>query len=520
MALNPASGRAIPPNLGDARRAFTNLLGEDAVLWEEAPIAEFRDPFEGPGAKEHRPSLVVQPSSTEEVQACLALANRLELFLWTSSMGRNFGYGGSAPVMDASIVLNLRRMNRILEIDAQQGFALVEPGVTFFQLYEALREQNAPLMMSVPDLGWGSMIGNALEHGLGYNIMGEHASALCGLEVALPDGNLIRTGQGGISGSPLWNCHRRGFGPSLDDLFKQSNLGVVTKAGIQLSPRPEKITAATLRLDGDNGIVPLIETLRPLIAQDVLQGVPMLVGTPHPEATDEVAGSGGFSFDNLRKVLRPGRWNLRFGLYGPQEMVAARRAMLERAFAALPDAQLEMREYAGDAGPEDVDPRDLITVGIPNMVLKDRLESVFGETLGHQDFSPVLPLSGEVGQAYDRMVREVMREFGVVGAVGMLLHKRSMTGASMIMFDREDAAQVANVRAAVQLMGERAAEWGCAPYRSHVSMVDQVAGRFDFNDHALMRAIGQIKDALDPQGILAPGNHGIWPRRLRERADD
>jgi 4-cresol dehydrogenase (hydroxylating) len=46
--------------------------------------------------------------------------------------------------------------------------------------------------------------------------------------------------------------------------------------------------------------------------------------------------------------------------------------------------------------------------------------------------------------------------------------------------------------------------------------MDQVAGSFDFNDHALLRLNQRVKDALDPNGILAPGKNGIWPQRYRE----
>ena len=49
--------------------------------------------------------------------------------LWTTSQGRNLGYGGSSPRVQGSVVMNLRRMNRILEIDEELGYAVVEPGV-------------------------------------------------------------------------------------------------------------------------------------------------------------------------------------------------------------------------------------------------------------------------------------------------------------------------------------------------------------------------------------------------------
>ncbi|MCW3834436.1 FAD-binding oxidoreductase [Sphingomonas canadensis] len=496
--------------LDRAERRFAALLGTDAVRREGALFAEFHDPFEGPDARAHRPGLVIQPESVEQVQAAVRLAGVLGIPLWTSSMGRNFGYGGSAPVVDGTVVLNLRRMNRILEIDARQGFARIEPGVTFHQLYAALREADAPLMMSVPDLGWGSIIGNALEHGYGYNLLGDHASALCGLEVVLADGTLLRTGQGAIANSPLWSCHRRGFGPALDDLFKQSNMGIVTQAGLWLVPRPERIETGTILCRGEGDIVPLVDTLRSLVQSGVLQGIPMIVGTPDP-AADEDSAAGGFTMAGLRKVLRPGRWNARIGLYGHAEMVAARRSLLERAVAAIPGAELELRSYPGDAGPETVEPRDLIAAGIPNQVLLERLKAAFGETMGHMDFSPVLPATGEAAQRLDAMVRGTLAKYGLVAPVGLLLNARSMVSACMVVFDAADAERVQAARDAVREMYAQAAGWGCAPYRAHVALVDGVAGTFGFNDHAMRRTLGRIKDALDPAGILSPGNHGIWP---------
>ena len=502
-----------PRKLAAARGRLARELGADAILETGSGLHEFHDPFEGPGATSHQPGFAVQPASVEQVQATLRIAAEAGVHVWTSSMGRNFGYGGAAPAVNGGVVLNLRRMNRILDIDADNGCALIEPGVTFFQLYEALRAQDAPLMMSVPDLGWGSMIGNALEHGYGYNVLGDHGSSLCGLEVVMADGTLIRTGQGAIAGSELWTRHKRGFGPALDDLFKQSNFGVVTKAGYWLMPRPEEFATGTIRCEGEADIVPLVAMLRRLMLEGVLQGIPMIVGTPPQRDGENADSAGGFSMANLRQVLRPGRWNARIGLYGPAAMVAARRAILTAAVAEIPGAELELRTYPGDVAPEAVEPRDFISAGIPNMLLQDRLKGVFGPGLGHMDFSPVLPFTGEAALRAEALVREVLGKHGLIGPFGLLLTGRSMVSASMILFDATDSARVAAARAVVRELYDRAAEWGCTGYRAHVSLVDHVAGKLDFNDHALHKVYARIKDALDPAGILSPGNHGIWPGR-------
>lgn len=95
-------------------------------------------------------------------------------------------------------------MNQVLEINDEDGFALVEPGVTFFDLYTKIRENEYKAMMSVPDIAWGSVVGNSSQHGYGYTLTGEHAKSIVGLEVVLPNGELIRTGHGAINNSPMW----------------------------------------------------------------------------------------------------------------------------------------------------------------------------------------------------------------------------------------------------------------------------------------------------------------------------
>ncbi|MDH7973649.1 FAD-binding oxidoreductase [Sphingomonas sp. AR_OL41] len=519
MKKNPRE--SIPPSsarLDAARDRFVAVFGDAAVLEESSGLGEFRDPFEGPDATRHQPAFVVQPESVEQVQAALCIAQEEGIRLWTSSMGRNFGYGGSAPVMNGGVVLNLRRMNRILEIDVPNAYARIEPGVTFFQLYEALRAQDAPLMMSVPDLGWGSMIGNGLEHGFGYAVMGDHGSALCGLEVILANGTIVRTGQGAITGSPLWNCHRRGFGPAIDDMFKQSNFGIVTKAGVWLMPRPEIIATGTIRCENDGDIIPLLAMLRRLMLEGIVQGIPMIVGTPSSQATDGY-GSDAFTFGNLRKVLRPGRWSARIGLYGHATMIAARREIIKLALAEIPGASLELREYPGDAKPADVEPRDLISAGIPNMVLQDRLKAVFGDSLGHMDFSPVLPCTGEAALKAEQAVYETLARHDLIGTFGMLLTGRSMVSASMILFDAANPLRVQAAHMAVGELYDRAGQWGCTAYRAHISLVDHVAAKQGFNDHALAQVYATLKDAFDPSGILSPGNHGIWPGRSIGQSD-
>ena len=262
---------------------MTEALGADAVLLDDSQVKDFRDPYEGDDAKDYQPSFVVQPSTVEEIQAVVRIANELQIQLWTSSTGRNYGYGGSAPVVNGSVVLSLRRMNKILEINEAAGYALLEPGVSFFDLYAEIKARGLKLWISVPDLGWGSIVGNTLDHGYGYTVNGDHASAVCGMEVVLASGDVVRTGLGAASNSPMWQRHKRGFGPSLDSLFMQSNFGIVSKMGVWLMPEPEVFTTGAIICHKDEDIAPLIDALRPLVLDGTIQGLPLITSSPEPE---------------------------------------------------------------------------------------------------------------------------------------------------------------------------------------------------------------------------------------------
>ena len=71
------------------------------------------------------------------------MANTHKLPLWPISRGKNFGYGGAAPRLKGSVVLDLSRMKKI-EFDAENGTALLEPGVGFYDLYDYIQKNKLP----------------------------------------------------------------------------------------------------------------------------------------------------------------------------------------------------------------------------------------------------------------------------------------------------------------------------------------------------------------------------------------
>lgn len=69
-------------------------------------------------------------------------------------------YGGPAPRVVGSVAVDLHRMNKIIEVNEEFSYAVVEPGVTFTDLYEYCVKNKLSVWPSVPSLGWGSVVGN------------------------------------------------------------------------------------------------------------------------------------------------------------------------------------------------------------------------------------------------------------------------------------------------------------------------------------------------------------------------
>jgi 4-cresol dehydrogenase (hydroxylating) len=496
------------------------VIGSEHVLVGPA-VEGHVDPFSFAGEGVTRPAAVALPGSAEEVQHIARIATTHRVPLWTVSTGKNYGYGGASPRVDGSVVVDLHRLDRVLEVDDETGYVVVEPGVTFLALAEHLRTTGSKLMPSVPDIGWGSVIGNALERGFGYTAHGDHSAFVCGMEVVLADGTVVRTGMGAKPGSASWAQYKGGYGPSLDGLFLQSNLGIVTKMGVWLQPRPESFVVCMVATPSDDDLAPLIDLLRPLLLDGTLQSnvvignAPVVASMVTPRSTwwDGPGLLPEEAIDRITAAMHIGRWNARFALYGPTELTAARLAVVRRAVdRALPDAELRVTTYPGDVDPDTVHPADRAQLGIPSTDLI-QMAAWRGGTPAHTDFSLVCPPTGRDSVRQMRLIRERVEAHGFDYAGGFTLNARHAIALALISFDRDDAAEVGEVAVLFPELIAAASAAGYAPYRSHVAFMDLIAEQYDANDSSLRRLTETIKDAVDPSGILSPGKQGIWPAR-------
>lgn len=512
----------------DIREIFLDraaaIVGKENVVLV-ADDTGYKDPYPLNPGRGKWPG--VRPGSVEEVQDLVRLANETGVALWTFSRGKNLGYGGPEPRDQSMVALDLGRMNRILEVDDKLCYAVVEPGVTFFDLFEYIQERGLKVWLSVPALGWGSVMGNMLDRGYGMTPYGDHVKSLCGMEVVLPDGDLVRTGMGAMEGTDLGPIFQGGFGPTLDGLFTQSNLGVVTKVGLWLMPWPDVYISGDVTVEREEDLPQLIDTLTDLRRQDVIQnnalcGNVVRAATMRGSKADFYDGEGSIPDERLEEMRQEfgiGQWNARFAIYGDKGLAERRLEIIRERFDGLEGVEIKARLYEGAEGQavayEDITEIDRTQMaGVPTLKPLSTVGWAAGNG-GHIDAAPIIPARGHEVYEFYQEAKRLYREYGFDLYIGYHLYPRHMVHVTMIFFENDNEEMLARARELYGRLLDAARRRGYAPYRSHVDYMDRIAEGFDFNNHAARRLQERLKDALDPNGVISPGKQGVWPARLR-----
>ena len=333
--------------------------------------------------------IVVQPATLEELQDCVRAVRRLGLALWWTYNAAGNGAVRSADP-DPGVVLDLQRMNRIVDIDSASATALVEPGVSYAQLHSHLRA-NAPELWTDPDrCGGNSVAGSITARHIGYTAYGDHLQMQCGMELVQADGELLRTGMGALPGSDTWQVFKYNFGPYLDGLFTRSDFAVVSKIGLWLMSRPPEYRPFRVTLPDGQAFNQAVELLRPLKFSNV---IPSTVVLSSHELDEALRGRGAAA----------GPWTLSAALYGTPENVAETWSLIKPGLLVIPEALIS----GADDHPGDLvwqERRGLMS-GIPGIRESD-LGGYGGDYCGR--LTVALPIDGNAAGALNKLTRMVL----------------------------------------------------------------------------------------------------------------
>jgi 4-cresol dehydrogenase (hydroxylating) len=135
-------------------------------------------------------------------------------------------------------------------------------------------------------------------------------------------------------------------------------------------------------------------------------------------------------------------------------------------------------------------------------------------------FSPIIPKTGEAVLEAQRVFMDAFVRLGRPSLVSPFSTPATWMHRTFIFImafpiSRTNVAQNQRTREAFRELVRVAAEHGWGEYRTAPAFQDDVMAAYSYNNHALLRLHETIKDAVDPNGIVAAGRSGIWPRHLR-----
>lgn len=267
-----------------------------------------------------------------------------------------------------------------------------------------------------------------------------------------------------------------------------------------------------------------MDIIRPLRISSILENVAQVrhviqtIAARGPTRSDYYTGEGPIPPEVIRKAaaespLGEFSW-IYYGMsYGPAHIRKYKLDIIDAEFHKIPGCQridpatLPANDYFWA--------RDRVARGSPDIQELSWVKWVPNGS--HIAFSPVSPIRGTDATALYELARRRHDEFGIDCFPAFCVGLREMHLIIEIVFDRKDPEKRKAALKCLRAMIDDAAKLGYGEYRTHLALMDQVAGTYNWGDGALTKFNQKLKDCLDPKGILAPGRCGIWPERYRNR---
>lgn len=491
-----------------------------------------------------RPACVLFPRSTEDVQALVNIARVHKAALYPLSRGKNWGYGDACAPAENSAIVDLSRMNRIVEVNTELAYAVVEAGVSQGELYEYLESHHANLWMDCTGAGPGaSFVGNTLDHGFGHTRYGDHFASTCGMEIVLADGSVLNTGFGHFADAKAARVYPYGVGPYIDGLFCQSNFGIVTKIGMWLMPKPEAFCFFFITVDRYEDLEALIDRLRPLRMAGIITSALhigndlRILSSKRNYPWEETGGKTPLPEDvraRLRKAHGIRAWNAGGALTGPAGHVRSAKKALRNAVRGLgklvfvDDTKLALagrvirllrRVGLGATLAEMLESLNPVYATLQGRPTEDALRGSMWrlrrappksasdpleQGAGLYWLSPALPMTGRDALRVMALMEPIFARHGFeLLATFTMINERAMIAILNVAFDKAVEEEAVRAEACYHEAFDALMREGYVPYRVGLSGLPKLYNAED----VFWRTASCLKRALDPDGIIAPGRY-------------
>lgn len=437
--------------------------------------------------KPKMPDYVVMATTVEQIQGILKFANKEKIPVIPYTAGTNIG--GLCIPERGGILLDLKRMNKIIKLDPESLVAVIEPGVSHAQLASALAEHKLRF-------GWpvgppsASVSSCAISHGIGglnarYGLQSQEITSM---EVVLPTGELVRVGSCAIN-PDAW--HSVLPMPQMDGLFKGwlGSTGVVTKLGINVHHAPPILKIFTVSCDNVEDMYSYMLNLSNYEICDDLTGVSWWlaqVPIPYPfkpkpdEDPEWFSYATTYSFTEKEKEAREEIWDIVL-----KEEQGKGTSIKETHY---PEEALKARTQ------------------LPSQIVgstKNYCKQGGGGISWPGTFTP----ADKWAPVYTKW-KEILIGHNLSPSVRMSMYRGVHYGMlrAMIPFNKQSSEETENARQAIVECLKADLDIGGLPYKPPVDFAVEINARAHPGYLMLLK---KLKELLDPNDIMNPGKLGI-----------
>lgn len=501
---------------------------------------------------------LVSVTESHEIKALIDLANqcatnpKLAFSLYPISTGNNWGYGSRQPngIKKNIVLLNLGKLNNIIDFDPELGLVTLEPGVTQQQLSDFLQNRNDHYMVPVTGAGPEcSLLANALERGYGITPHTDHFAAVTSMQGYWANGSAYQSAINELDESVVRGvdkAYKWGLGPYLEGLFSQSNLGIVSQMTIRLAKKKPGFCSFFIQLKSDNHLEFALPVVRRILQEyegivgainviDQRRLISMLTSNPNKNAHKIMSE---IQLNIISENLRVPYWTIVGSIYGSKGVVKVTKKEIKQLFNKIPCRQLYSDHFiitlANKIMPHIpawlINKNSLLSsistqlttlqqgkdimLGIPNKVAlklaywRHKDANTFDNTLlspaadgcGLLWYAPLINMKIEAIREFIHLVRTTCSKHNIEPFI-TLTHLRhdSIDSSIPIVFDLTNARAVNDAHQCLKKLTKEGLKKGFVPYRLNIDQQQWLLS----NDKGFWKTVDLIKKSLDPHNVMS-----------------